>query len=362
MVKPKPDGDGDGFDFSIPERLWRQLDSPGQLSCLLASSGQTRSLARSAPSHITIASLTFKSVRSESGPIYLAHKLHFETLVLLFVGPFSFIVTSYSSLQNILHFPVIFPVSCTLAAFSLFILATGSTTLTVFRAFYGHPVSISAVLKSLTDRYIPLSVTLLSSMMIQLLICSLASLMLFSGLRIYELFGFEQVQYSSSPYFIGTCSVFGLMLLTCLFCLQASWSLASVIVLVEEDYSGWGGIEPLVRSARLVTKDKTTRRVAVWLLLLFWFGVVCVSLLSYLLPSRLDSSVMSVSMKELVPTFFLSIYLLSRLIGNAVLYRICTKMNEGILPALIAAPVQHIDEGGPQCCNNGMIDPVCLPK
>uniref|UniRef100_A0A7N0TCF5 Uncharacterized protein n=1 Tax=Kalanchoe fedtschenkoi TaxID=63787 RepID=A0A7N0TCF5_KALFE len=275
-------------------------------------------------------SLTYSTVRSEFKSIYSPHKPHkppLQTLALLFLLPLSFILTSYYPLQNILRYPIIFPLACAFAAFLLYVSAIGSITVSVCHAFCRRPFGLISVIASLPAHFIPLSATVLASLITQLSICSLAALLLFSCLRVYELLGFGEVHHSSSsPYFVGLCSVFGLVLFSCLVCLQASWSLAWAIVVAEE--CGWGGVEPLRRSANLMMKHRAARRVVILQLLNFWFGVGLTSWLSYQLQSGSASTVVSVSWAGLAPSLFLALYVMSQISWNAVVYLLCMKMDE----------------------------------
>ncbi|MCH95746.1 hypothetical protein A2U01_0016728, partial [Trifolium medium] len=216
----------------------------------------------------TAASLNLWSILSESKRIINAHSRHFLALSVIFLLPLSFsLIVSPTILHllthsnsptihillrvaqtqnqaqlkaqtNSLNFPFPFP----LLLLSLFLLlifslsALATITHSVFHGFFGRPVKLFSAVTSLVSSFLPLLVTTI-----------LSHLILFSLSIPIPLLSFLLVS-SFSPVILTASAILLLALIFFLFYLRVSWTLASVIAVVENNY----GIQPLRRSAALM--------------------------------------------------------------------------------------------------------------
>ncbi|XP_061368027.1 uncharacterized protein LOC133311034 [Gastrolobium bilobum] len=124
--------------------------------------------------------------------------------------------------------------------FSLFSLAT--ITHSVFHGFFGRPVKLLSAITSILTSFTPLLATTIVSHSI----LSSISLLLPLLLQSIHLLGFK-LSYSS-PFFLFPFSLLVILFIFFLLYLRVSWTLASVIAVVE---STWG-FAPMKRSAALM--------------------------------------------------------------------------------------------------------------
>ncbi|CAL5212979.1 unnamed protein product [Lathyrus oleraceus] len=221
-----------------------------------------------------MSSLNLCSILSESKRIINAHSRHFLALSVIFLLPLSFslivsptifhlITTSSNSptihilvrlaqpqiktlTQTTFNFPFPFP----LLLFSLFFLlifslsALATITHSVFHGFFGRPVKLLSTVTSLFSSFLPLLLTSILSLLI-----------LFSlSLPIPLLSLLLRPNLSSSPITLTASAILLPALIFFLFYLRISWTLASVIAVVENTY----GTQPLRRSAALMDGMKCT--------------------------------------------------------------------------------------------------------
>ncbi|XP_058730575.1 uncharacterized protein LOC131602469 [Vicia villosa] len=225
-----------------------------------------------------MSSLNLCSILSESKRIINAHSRHFLALSVIFLLPLSFslivsptifhlITTSSNSptihilvrlahtqtqpqiktqTQTTFNFPFPFPILLLsvflLLIFSLSALAT--ITHSVFHGFFGRPVKLLSAVTSLSSSFLPL---LLTSILSHLILHSLS-------LPIPLLSLFLPPNLSLSPITLTASTILLLALIFFLFYLRISWTLASVIAIIENTY----GIQPLRRSASLMNGMKYT--------------------------------------------------------------------------------------------------------
>ncbi|OIW10274.1 hypothetical protein TanjilG_28025 [Lupinus angustifolius] len=209
--------------------------------------------------------LNFCTVLSESKRIINAHSRHFLALSVIFLLPLSFSLivsptlfhllspSSDSHIHILLRTPTLplfhhhnhhrhlntllfsLPFSLSLILISLFSLS--SITHSVFHGFFGRPVKLPSAIQSILPSFFPLLLTTLLSQL------TLFSIALFSFLFVHSLYHF-------APSLSSTFSIllFLLLFLPPFLYLQLSWTLSSVISVVESTY----GFEPLNRSSKLM--------------------------------------------------------------------------------------------------------------
>ncbi|XP_010258228.1 PREDICTED: uncharacterized protein LOC104598045 [Nelumbo nucifera] len=223
----------------------------------------------------------FCGVLSESNKIVNAHSRHFLALSVLFLLPLSFSLIFYPTFQQTVTAPDTSPtetllrytpeqrfliktvVLCLLFTFGTFILslcATGTVTYSVFHGFFGRPVKLISAIKSLSNSFIRLFVTILFAQVIVLSIAVVLGLVMFFLIKGIGFLGFDVSQSSTCVTVVYTIGLVVLVLVAVY--LQVNWALACVVVVVE---SSWG-VEPLRRSSYLI---KGMRGVAAYLLLFF---------------------------------------------------------------------------------------------
>ncbi|KAK2434659.1 polyadenylate-binding protein 1-B-binding protein [Trifolium repens] len=224
----------------------------------------------------TAASLNLWSILSESKRIINAHSRHFLALSVIFLLPLSFsLIVSPTILHLLIHsnsptihillrlpqaqahfkaqaqtnslnFPFPFPLLLLLSLFLLFIFslsALATITHSVFHGFLGRPVKLFSAVTSLISSFLPLLVTTI-----------LSHLILFSlSIPIPLLSFLLGPSFSLSPITLTASAILLLALIFFIFYLRVSWTLASVISVVENNY----GIQPLCRSAALMNGMKS---------------------------------------------------------------------------------------------------------
>ncbi|CAI8617583.1 unnamed protein product [Vicia faba] len=220
-----------------------------------------------------MSSLNLWSILSESKRIINAHSRHFLALSVIFLLPLSFslivsptifhlITTSSNSptihiLLRLAHnqpqtqtqtqttfnlpspFPLLLLSLFLLLVFSLSALAT--ITHSVFHGFFGRPVKLLSTVTSLSSSFLPLLLTSILSHLILLSLSLPIPLLLDPNL-------------SFSPITLTASAILLLALIFLLFYLRISWTLASVITIIENTY----GIQPLRRSASLMSGMRST--------------------------------------------------------------------------------------------------------
>ncbi|WJX50902.1 hypothetical protein P8452_37148 [Trifolium repens] len=227
----------------------------------------------------TAASLNLWSILSESKRIINAHSRHFLALSVIFLLPLSFSLIVFPTIlhllthsnsptihillrlpqtqtqaqaqfkaqTNSLNFPFPFPLLLLLSLFLLFIFslsALATITHSVFHGFFGRPVKLFSAVTSLISSFLPLLVTTI-----------LSHLILFSlSIPIPLLSFLLGPSLSLSPITLTASAILLLALIFFLFYLRVSWTLASVIAVVENNY----GIQSLCRSAALMNGMKST--------------------------------------------------------------------------------------------------------
>ncbi|KAE9613697.1 hypothetical protein Lal_00016225 [Lupinus albus] len=243
--------------------------------------------------------LNFFTVLSESKRIINAHSRHFLALSVIFLLPLSFSLivsptlfhllspSSNSHIHILLRTPTLplfhhhhhhhhhlntllfsLPFSLSLLLISLFSLS--SITHSVFHGFFGRPVKLPSAIQSIFPSFFPLLLTTLLSQL------TLFSIALLSFLFVHSLYHF-------APSLSSTFSIllFLLLFLPPFLYLQLSWTLASVISVVESTY----GFEPLNRSSKLM---KGMKGIGFSSLLFFGFMEVVLVWGNYVLATNSD--------------------------------------------------------------------------
>ncbi|GMI87412.1 hypothetical protein like AT3G11810 [Hibiscus trionum] len=216
------------------------------------------------------------TILSESRRILRAQPPLFQTLLLLFLLPFSLLLSLFPFVYKLfsptpeshLSFfspikPLIFNLiySLIMSVFSNF--AGGSIIYSIFHGFYGQPVKPSSAIKAAFTSFFPLIATSLVQSLILSGINLIIGLVFFALFIATQIIGF-QVDYSSAS-LVLLCLAYVLIFMFVLFYLQVNWMFAYVIVVVE---SSWG-LEPLKRSQVLVKGSK-----GVALKILLFFGLL----------------------------------------------------------------------------------------
>ncbi|XP_027186224.1 uncharacterized protein [Cicer arietinum] len=301
----------------------------------------------------TTANLNLWSILSESKRIINAHSRHFLALSVFFLLPLSFslivsptiihlLTPSNSSTIHILlrlahtqaqaqvqaqttflNSPFPFPLlllSLFLLIFSLSALAT--ITHSIFHGFFGRPVKLISAFTSLLSSFLPLLTTFI-----------LSHLILFSLSLPIPLFLLTPSFSFSSITLTLTAYALFLPLIFVLFYLRISWTLASVIAVVERTW----GFQPLRRSAALM---KGMKSVGVSCLLFFaslegimlWSGSLLAEVASSDRGSWRDWAFV---VQIVLTSTVLTILMLYNVAANTVLYMYC-KAVHGELASEIA--------------------------
>ncbi|KAK7251918.1 hypothetical protein RIF29_35529 [Crotalaria pallida] len=224
-------------------------------------------------------SLNFFSVLSESKRILNAHSRHFLALSVIFLLPLSFSLIVSPTLFHLLspspssHIHILLRTTTTTPLhhhhhnqpspfnlttllyslpFSLFLLfislfALSSITHSVFHGFFGRPVKLPSAIKSILPSFLPLLITTLFS---QLIFLSITTLFPFLSFLLFHSIYHFAPSFSplSPPYSLAILSLLFIPILILLLHLRVSWTLSSVISVVESTY----GLEPLRRSSNLM--------------------------------------------------------------------------------------------------------------
>ncbi|XP_049388171.1 uncharacterized protein LOC125852496 [Solanum stenotomum] len=253
------------------------------------------------------------NVISESKRIATSQRRHFRALSLLFLFPLSIFTYLFLNFEKTIIISFILALFVIISAFC----AVATITYSTFHGYNGQPIDLSSILFSI----FPLSLPFLSTFTLLLLIVALISICLGLVFLLISkgilLKGFDMNL--NSFYFNSYVSI---MIVVGIF-LDMKWMLANVIIVAE----GKRCYEPLRRSAYLMKKVKWGVILSFQFLsvapvgLFFWncgtFWLIHTGGWSKWL------NVVSFAMDLVIYSAFLTLFLLSSLVRNVILYVQC---------------------------------------